>query len=148
MSTLVSGDILIEKEEEGCVVACITDQKTAWKVLFESAEQARARCLTLRLIICQYLVSRSSSPEETRSFMTKLKHAAESTSREAGIDVLIDTLDVGQKEVPLVSSILEESGTQLLVLTDSLPQNKLMRMLSRRVDPLVRSCKCSVMLVR
>lgn len=139
---------MIEIDQKGCVVACITDQKTAWRVLFEAAEQARARSLTLRLIICQYLVSKSSSPEETRSFMIKLKHAAESTSSDAGIEVFIDTLDVGQKEFFLVNSILEESRTRLLVLTDSIPQNKLIRKLTRRVDPLVRSCKCSVMLVR
>ncbi|HMP51341.1 MAG TPA: universal stress protein [Candidatus Melainabacteria bacterium] len=130
------------------IVACITDERSAWKVLQEATMLAGEQCLGLRLIICQGIPGKESGPEAARSFIDKIRHAAEHGCRESGVNVIIETLDCGAREAARVKKIIEESGIELLVLTDSLPNNRFARLLSRKAEEIARGCNCSVLLVR
>ena len=132
----------------GQIAACITDQKSAWSVLNESMVLAREMCSELRLIICQSIIGNECSPEATRNFVEKLQHAARRSCDESGVKVSIETLDCGSREASRVKKIIAESSIELLVLTDSLPSNRLARLLTRKAENIARSCSCSVLLVR
>lgn len=132
----------------GPIAACITDQKSAWTVLNESLTLAREMCSELRLIICQDILGKTCTPEATQNFIEKLKNAARNSSEETGVMVVIETLEEGKGEASRVKSIIADSGVELLVLTDSLPNNKLARFLTRKAENIARSCSCSVLFVR
>ena len=130
------------------IVACITNQKSAWRVLYESIEQARLRSSGLRVIVCPNLIRKESSFEITQDFLSKLQHAAESSCREHGINLQIDTIDYGHNDVSSVPGLIDEGDTELLIMTDPPVKNKLFDLFIDKTKKLIRACHCSVMIIR
>ena len=130
------------------IVACITSQKSAWRVLFEAIEQAHVRSTGLRIVVCPNLIRQECSYDVTQDFLAKLQHAAENKCLEYGINLQIDTIDYGSDDVSSVPEIVDEGDTELLVMTDPPVKNKLFDRIFDKTKKLIRACNCSVLIIR
>jgi DNA-binding LacI/PurR family transcriptional regulator len=129
------------------VVACITQFKSAWRLLTEAVEQASLRGAVLRIIVCHNLI-RSGSKEDFTHFFRKFRHAAYQTCKDHDLRLIIETLDCGSREATEVERMMQEQKTDLLILSDSLPETALARWLPTRTERLKKTNLCPVLLVR
>ncbi|MBX3076915.1 hypothetical protein KF913_23600 [Candidatus Obscuribacterales bacterium] len=129
------------------VIACITQFKSAWRLLSEAVEQAEMRGAVLRIIVCHNLIS-SGSREDFTHFFRKFRHAAYQTCREHDIRLIIETLDCGSREASEVERLMQEQKTDLLILSDAPPDTVLARWLPARTERLKKTQVCPVLLVR
>jgi len=129
------------------VVACITQLKTAWRLLTEAVEQARVRGAVLRIIVCHNLI-RSESRDDFSHFFRKFRHAAYQSCKEQDIRLIIEMLDCGNREPLEVEKMMCEHKTDLLILSDAQPQMTLARWLPTRTERLKKTNLCPVLLVR
>ena len=130
------------------VIACITNLRGAWKLLDEAIQQSSARCANLRLVICNGLIGKEDSPEGIKSFLAKLRHAAETKCRDSGVRLLIETLDCEGQEPSVVAKMVNQSNASMLIVSDSIPGSLIAKVLPRRSEAIVRATRCSVLLIR
>lgn len=142
-----STNISAETHQAHQVVACITQVQSAWRLLAEAVEQAKARNAVLRLIVCHALI-RSNSEEDFTQFFRKFRHAASQSCKENDIKLIVEVLDCGDREPTEVERQMREIKTDLLIMSDSLPESGLARWLPKKTARLTRTSLCSVLLLR
>lgn len=129
------------------VVACITQYKSAWRLLDEAVEQAQLRHASLRVVVCHNLM-RAGAKEDFTHFFRKFRHAAYQACKDHGLHLIIETLDCGNREATEVEKLMTEHKTDLLVISDSTPETAIARWLPQKTERLKKTSLCPVLLVR